>query len=205
MGDCYLSEPGNGRRLLDVGCGNGSYLEAMTELGWCATGVELDDDHVAALRARGLDVLCGTQALGHHEQCFDLVTLNFALEHFEDPLPVLDVVTRCLRPGGRVYITVPNLEGLEARLFRRRWFHLDPPRHISFFTKRLLALALESRGFTSIAIKNLPVASGFAGSMSYLVAGRFHPLIYLGLLAPGMLFASVVGDGNFAITAQLPT
>ena len=50
-----------GGRLLDVGCGNGLFLEKMRNLGWEVVGVETDEKAVEVARKRfGLDIYHGT-------------------------------------------------------------------------------------------------------------------------------------------------
>jgi len=99
-------------------------------------------------------------------------------------------------------MAVPNIEGREARLFGGRWFHLDPPRHIVLFTKDQLTELLGSIGFTECETRDLAVPTGFAGSLSYLLAGRFSaPIWYVGM-APGLLFCRLIRDGNFMIRAR---
>jgi SAM-dependent methyltransferase len=203
IGHCYLERPGHGMSLLDIGCGNGFYIKEMSKRGWNAVGYEFDPEYATALSAElGLPVLAGERALEEHRAEFDLVTFNFSFEHLDQPLRFLELVTQCLRPGGEIYISVPNIESREAAIFKDRWFHLDPPRHISFFTKELLRTKLESIGFGAIEIKNLPVPTGFAGSMSYRLWDRFRPLTWYAAIVPGMLFSTVVRDGNFAISGR---
>jgi SAM-dependent methyltransferase len=203
IGHCYLKKRGHGKSLLDVGCGNGFYLKEMQHLGWEATGYELDATYARELGDKlGLTVLGGESALRAARARFDLVTFNFSFEHLDKPLELLDLATSCLRPGGEIYISVPNIESREARLFEDRWFHLDPPRHISFFTKALLREQLERRGYGEIQTKDLAVPTGFAGSVAYRLWDRFHALTWYAGILPGLVFSSVVRDGNFAISAR---
>jgi len=203
IGHCYLEKPGDGKALLDIGCGNGAYLKEMTKLGWRATGYEFDPEYAKALSDQlGLPVIAGEDALAARREQFDLVTFNFSFEHLDQPLRFLELATQALRPGGEIYISVPNIESREAAIFKDRWFHLDPPRHISFFTKRLLSELLEQRGFSSISIKDLAVPTGFAGSVSYRLWDRFKQHTWYAAILPGMVFSKLVGDGNFAISAR---
>jgi len=203
IGHCYLERPGHGAALLDIGCGNGFYLKEMAALGWNATGYEFDPAYAQALSAQiGLPVIAGEAALAAQAGMFDLVTFNFSFEHLDQPLRLLDLATRCLRPGGQLYISVPNIESREAAIFKDRWFHLDPPRHISFFSKRLLTSVLEQRGFSEVETRDLAVPTGFAGSVSYGLWDRFQALTWYAGIVPGLVFSSLVRDGNFAISAR---
>jgi SAM-dependent methyltransferase len=203
IGNCYLDRRGHGASLLDIGCGNGTYLREMTARGWSAVGYEFDADYAAALsRQLGLSVIAGPEALEQHRGRFDLVTFNFSFEHLDRPRRMLELATACLRPGGEIYISVPNIESGEAALFKDRWFHLDPPRHISFFTKLMLRDVLARSGYAEIAVRDLPVPTGFAGSMSYRLWNRFHGPTWYAAMLPGMVFSAFVRDGNFAISAR---
>jgi SAM-dependent methyltransferase len=205
IGHCYLERPGAGQAMLDIGCGNGFYISEMAKLGWDAVGYEFDADHAAALAKQlGQQVIAGEAALAAHAGKFDLVTFNFSFEHLDQPLRMLDLATACLKPGGQLYIAVPNIEGREAKMFKDRWFHLDPPRHISFFSKALLREHLERRGFVDVAAKDLGVPTGFAGSVSYRLWERFQPLTWYAGIVPGVLFSTLVRDGNFGISGRRP-
>src|SRR5262249_20717718 len=68
-------------------------------------------------------------------------------EHVDAPLDLLDKVKKVLAPGGRVFVSVPNIASLQARIFRSRWFHLDPTRHMFHYTPETLTRLLEKAGF----------------------------------------------------------
>lgn len=119
-------------------------------------------------------------------------------------MPFLELAARALRPGGKVYIAVPNIESREASMFKSRWFHLDPPRHVSFFTKQHLRDQLERLGFTDIEVRNLAIPTGFAGSISYRLWNRFQGATWYAGIIPGLLFSLFVRDGNFAVSARRP-
>jgi SAM-dependent methyltransferase len=205
IGHCYLEERGHGRKLLDIGCGNGFYIERMASLGWRPVGYEFEPAYAKALSDRiGLPIITGELALEQRPEQFDLVTFNLSFEHLDQPVRFLELATKCLRPGGEIYISVPNIESREAAIFRDRWFHLDPPRHVSFFTKALLREQLTRLGLIRIVTKNLPAPTGFAGSLSYRLWNRFAPLTWYAGVVPGMIFSVLVSDGQFAISARRP-
>lgn len=142
----------NGRRagaVLDIGCGRGLLLHHLRRLGWSVTGTELSDG--AARFAREvlhLDVRVGDLERIHFEEGpYDAVVLWHVLEHFEDPAGVLHKVNRLVRPGGFVFLAVPNFGSIEAQLWRVNWFHLDVPRHMSHFTPKTLIHLLEAEQF----------------------------------------------------------
>jgi len=126
-----------GGRLLDVGCGDGAAVAQMKRLGWDAEGLDPDPAAVEHANGAGLPVTQGTLADiddEAHVARYDAITLSHVIEHVHDPATELKRVARLLKPGGRLWIATPNLDGLGRRLFGPDWAGLDPPRHLVLFT-----------------------------------------------------------------------
>ena len=141
---------GGGRRgrVLDVGCGRGLLLNVFRQRGWEVQGTELTDEAARyARQVAGVPVKVGRlDELGFPDSYFDAVTIWHVLEHVHDPRVALAEVSRILKPGGVVLVGVPNFGGLEARLLKDKWFHLDVPRHITHLTRATLEKAMRENG-----------------------------------------------------------
>src|SRR5512140_189471 len=135
---------GKGRRLLDIGCGDGSFLLAAQEAGWDVMGTERNP--VMAHDA-GLDV---EESLDRVTESgtFDCVTLWHTLEHMRDIPFTLSNVARLLKPGGKMVVAVPDFGGLQARIFGPKWLHADVPRHLYHFDAKALLYCLSIGGFS---------------------------------------------------------
>jgi len=146
-GRLQMSLHGQGR-LLDFGCGNGTFLARMHAQGWKVTGLDLSQPSVDHIRsALGLHALVGT--LPHaalEEEGFDLITMWQALEHVHQPLEVLREARRLLAPDGQLMVSVPNLDSLAFQWFGACWRGLDLPRHLVHFTPQTLRLMLHRAG-----------------------------------------------------------
>ena len=131
------------KRLLDVGCGDGSFLLAARKTGWKVMGTEMNPSPAQAF---GLDV---RQTLGDIDatEPFDCVTMWHSLEHMKDIKSTLLLIARHLAPKGHLIIAVPNNRSLQAKLFGPRWLHLDVPRHLYHFNPGSLRFSLEDAGF----------------------------------------------------------
>ncbi|HLW64030.1 MAG TPA: class I SAM-dependent methyltransferase [Gemmataceae bacterium] len=137
------------RRLLDFGCGNGSYMQIMQRRGWTVTGLDVSERMVERIRNElGLNAFVGTLPhLDLEPESFDVITMWHALEHLHDPLPVLREARSLLVRGGKIVISVPNIDSWPFRWFGRNWFALELPRHLSHFMPATLAEMVERAGF----------------------------------------------------------
>lgn len=144
-----MTLPGpKGKKLLDVGCGNGSYLAKMRRLGWDVVGVEPDPKAARIARERfGIQVHVGNLTdAGFADQIFDALTMSHVLEHVSDPVRTLHECERLLKPGGKLVVVTPNSGSLGHRVLGRAWPHLDPPRHLHLFSMHTVRLAIEQTG-----------------------------------------------------------
>jgi SAM-dependent methyltransferase len=136
-------------RLLDFGCGGGSFLQRMHRQGWQVTGVDVSPAAVGRVRnALGLRALLGS--LPHPElrpESFDVITMWHSLEHVHRPMTALDEAYKLLAPGGKLLVAVPNIASLPFRWFGAAWYGLDLPRHLTHFAPWTLHLMLENVGF----------------------------------------------------------
>ncbi len=126
---------GPGRNLLEVGCGTGEFLIAARSAGHSVIGLDLSQEVVSYVRHRhpDLDVRCSTvESAGLPAESVDVIAAFHVLEHVADPIGLLRQMQRLLRPGGLVYIRVPNLERSVVVLGRNwRGFSVE---HVGHFT-----------------------------------------------------------------------
>ena len=167
--------PHGERRLLDFGCGSGSFLERMRSQGWQVVGVDASFEAARQTRERlGIPVLVGTLPHpGLADEGFDVVTMWQSLEHVHQPLEALRGAYNVLAPGGKVIVAVPNIDSAPFRWFGQTWYGLDLPRHLTHFAPWTLRLALHRAGFRRIRIR-LVRHSGWLRSSARL-ACQTHP------------------------------
>jgi SAM-dependent methyltransferase len=140
-------------RLLDVGCGIGTELEVARERGWQATGIELATGSLRIARAEGLDVIDRPLAdAGLPAASFDLVTANHSLEHIPQARSVLADVRRVLKPGGLLFVSVPNLGSWPHRARLDRFGLAFNDDHYLHFTPATLPRLLAKAGFTLLEL-----------------------------------------------------
>ena len=172
--------PGGGRkRLLDIGCGDGAFLLAAKGAGWEVLGTERNP---RPARAAGLDVEETLDEAGSPES-FDCATLWHSFEHMPDLRSTLVSVRDLLKPDGKLIVAVPDSGGLQASVFRSRWFHLDVPRHLYHFDAGSLRHCLASAGFTVMRQWHQEFEYDLLGwSQSALNCIRHRPNVFFDLL-----------------------
>jgi 2-polyprenyl-3-methyl-5-hydroxy-6-metoxy-1,4-benzoquinol methylase len=140
--------------LLDVGCGDGRFVQKMRSLGWSASGVDLDPAAVTYGQSLGLNLLRGTISDVPREAKYDVITLGHVIEHVPDPVDLLRECRLRLREGsGRLVITTPNIRSLGHSWFRRHWRGLEIPRHLTLFSPASLVTSASRAGLRVTTIR----------------------------------------------------
>jgi len=144
----------DGRALLDLGAGRGSFVEHARERGWDAAALEPSSQAAAALRARGIRCHEGLVEDLEPEPIFDAVTAVMLLEHVLDPAAVLARARGWLRDGGVALIAVPNEFNLLQRELMAQgaqaWF-VAPKLHLNYFDFASLEALLMRGGLEPVA------------------------------------------------------
>lgn len=143
--------PAGGGLLLDLGCGNGGFLELARQAGWSVEGLDFDAAAVGAAQTRGLPArLGGIEMLDECHARYDVITLSHVIEHVHDPASLARRLFELLKPGGRLWLETPNLASLGANRYGPNWRGLEPPRHLVLFNRSSLTRLLASTGFRAI-------------------------------------------------------
>jgi SAM-dependent methyltransferase len=151
-----------GQRVLDVGCGEGFFAQALLEHGAEPVAVDVAAEPLRRLRARFPAVADARQAppegpLPLADDEVDAVWAGEVLEHVVDVGAWLAEVRRVLRPGGRLLLTTPDHPrrlllrlALSPRAFDE---HFSPyADHLRFFSRRTLRGVLEDAGFAGVGV-----------------------------------------------------
>ncbi len=129
-----------GASVVDIGCGDGSQLVILSQRGYRMTGVERDARSMS-LQGHAVPVFEGSaEALPPQlaRGGFDAVMFKQVLEHLVDPVAALRDAASLLKPGGAMFVEVPNNQCAIARQSGLAWEHMDAPRHLNFFDARTL-------------------------------------------------------------------
>jgi SAM-dependent methyltransferase len=119
-----------GQSVLDLGCGDGLFLEKVESRAGRVVGVDLNPDVGSRWTGSRIEIhSMRFQAFAEAEPgAFDVVCAFHVAEHMPDVSALLDPAAACLRPSGRLFISVPNARRRGAK----RLEPLDcPPHHVS--------------------------------------------------------------------------
>jgi 2-polyprenyl-3-methyl-5-hydroxy-6-metoxy-1,4-benzoquinol methylase len=134
--------------VLDVGCGRGPFA-ARIPVGTRYVGLEINP---SAISANGLDIrpeLLSDHVL-HHKEAYDVVCSFQVLEHVVDPGEFLRLCIDCLKPRGKLILSVPNADGFMGG-------ELDnilnmPPHHLTWWNRNAVENIAKIMGLRTIEI-----------------------------------------------------
>jgi SAM-dependent methyltransferase len=169
--------------MLEIGCGRGELLRGAAARGWAVKGIEMSPSFADFARGEyRIDVECSpVETAKSLAEPYDVILLAAILEHLYTPAATLRQVRRALRPGGLVFIDVPNECSLMAALGNaymrargRDWaVNLSPsfsPYHVVGFCPASLRYVLRATGFQPVFLELhrwnnvLPRRPGFLAS-----------------------------------------
>jgi SAM-dependent methyltransferase len=186
-------------RILDIGCGDGRLLKVLRKEGspsWDLTGIEQELPPAALEQAArmGISLHAGLyEDLPFPPGHFHLVVAEQVIEHTLEPRAVLEKVHGELSPGGFAVFDMPDLRGLDRRLFSKSyWGGYHFPRHMTLFTPETFTTLARASGFEVrssshlaspvfwiMSLHNVGVGSGLPESVTSHVTYRSLPLLAL--------------------------
>jgi len=144
-------------KLFEVGAAEGVFLEEARQRGYEPSGIEPSDGGARVAREqRGLDVRTAfIEDLDFEPATFEVICAWHVLEHVSTPLAPLERLRDALRPGGLLFIEVPNFESLVAQRKRLQWPALDLKHHVGQYGPRSLTTLIERAGFEVVDLHSI--------------------------------------------------
>jgi 2-polyprenyl-3-methyl-5-hydroxy-6-metoxy-1,4-benzoquinol methylase len=154
-------------RLLEVGCGTGEFLVMARDAGWQIDGVELSEifretaSQWYRLELHGKELPQDS----YPEATFDLIAMLHVFEHIPDPSRFLQHIHDLLKPGGWLFIIVPNLSSWTDSLFGTSSPTLTKRDHFFHYTENTLKRVAEKSNFNVLYVMTLEPAHHFWTSL----------------------------------------
>jgi SAM-dependent methyltransferase len=143
------------RKVLDVGCGRGAFLERLRAGGkFEAAGVESNPAAREAARAAG-HVAYGTAAEAGDSAPYDAACMFQVIEHLDDPFVAFDEIRRLVRPNGLIVVTMPNAVG-PIRHFSDALTEI-PPHHVTRWSETTVRTLAQRHEVTVVRMRFEPL------------------------------------------------
>ena len=128
------------KKLLDVGCGTGDFLQIAQQNNWKVSGIEPNEDARQIANSKtNKSVYNIEQLLEFPKQSFDVISLWHVLEHLPNLEEQISVLKSLLKENGRLIIAVPNYKSYDAMYYKNFWAAFDVPRHLWHFSQESIS------------------------------------------------------------------
>jgi len=177
-------------RILDFGCGTGAFIAKFSRNEWERFGVELNPmGYNLAKKDKDLKITNIDLKRTHFpDKYFDVITAFSVIEHTNNPKEIIAEFFRILKDDGILYLSTPNAGGIGFLISGKNWFHLDTPRHLYLFDRKVFKKAIAGSGFEILEERfpfweyPLDYYHGLASNKSYfqkLLLIFFLPVMWL--------------------------
>ena len=135
--DSFSSED---KKLLDVGCGTGDFLQIAQQNNWSVSGIEPNEDARQIANSKTNNSVSNIeQLLEFPKQSFDVITLWHVLEHLPNLDEQVSILKSLLKENGTLIIAVPNYKSYDAKYYKNYWAAFDVPRHLWHFSQESIS------------------------------------------------------------------
>ena len=136
-------------RVIDIGSSYGAFVYLATRAGYDAAAIEVDAGACTFIQdvigAPAVQSAAPEEALLTVDRA-DVITMWHSIEHVTQPWRVVAAAAERLSPGGRLVVSTPNPDGIQARWLKGRFMHVDAPRHLFLIPRRALIARAQAAG-----------------------------------------------------------
>jgi 2-polyprenyl-3-methyl-5-hydroxy-6-metoxy-1,4-benzoquinol methylase len=145
---------GEGRKLIEVGCGSGLLLDAFAKKnnGWELKGIEPSGGAVEICNSKGLDVFHGGIQEFEGIAEYDLVVFWAVFDHFFDPYSIIKKAQSLLKSGGLILIGSMNIEGFDSMVLGDDNEAFTLPERQNFFGETSMTAMIKRAGFKNVLV-----------------------------------------------------
>lgn len=137
-------------KILDVGCGTGSFLTYFPTEVWNITGIEINHNlaKIAKSKLENAEICSSTvESTKLPPDSFNIITLWHVFEHLDNPKKILKSFRKIISSDGYLIMEMPNGNSFFRKIFKNNWQLLLLPQHLFFWTEKSLRTALNESRF----------------------------------------------------------
>jgi SAM-dependent methyltransferase len=155
MRDMLLERIGSSRRILDIGCFHGGFLDYVGA-DWQRFGIEPSEAASRVSRTKGVTILSPTLSeLPASTPPFDAITAMDLIEHLNEPMPFFREVRKRLTDNGVLLLLTGNNDAWQWRTMGSLYWYCSLPEHCSFFSKKSLEYVCREVGYELLEFRTL--------------------------------------------------
>jgi len=207
--------------ILEIGFGSGNLLLKFLKKGYKVHGIEaeyLQIDICKPVKKYGTLYFGKAEDIQLAKEKFDLIYGIHVIEHLDDPIVIFKKCYSALKKGGGLYFITPNSISGGLTIFRDKWWNLEDPTHIRFFSPQSINIMLNRAGFREIETRipvwdslTLEINSFFRlfkqkskshGIMSNNLIYLLNTIIFPFALATRMIYPTI--SPSLEVTARKP-
>ena len=134
--------------ILDVGCGNPTFLQQLTKYGYTCTGIDFKSEgwDEQQVENEQMHLIEGDPNDFQFDTSFDLITMWHYLEHDYNPRKTLEHIRNFSHRDTRLVIEVPDYDSISRKFFGANWQGFHAPRHTAIYIPSALKKVLEKSG-----------------------------------------------------------
>lgn len=192
--------------LLDIGCSWGHYLKRMSSLGWKTYGTEMNFKayKYATDKFNLKNINNGFfEDFSWKKNFFDVVHMSMVLEHVYNPKEILKKIHRCLKSDGEFILSVPDISGLEFKIYKHNAYGLQVPQHLSHFSSRNIKKFFSANGFTINKIKHHSFDRDMVASLNYGNRNLLKKFVHNKLFRNSVLKLFIFILSRFGMTSRM--
>jgi SAM-dependent methyltransferase len=145
--------------LLDYGCGSGTWLVLLKDLGcsYRMIGTDITGGPLQELRRHGIEAhQCDETTLQHHikPDSIGVAHMFHVIEHLPNVYHTLESIRKVLIPGGVLIGQTPNIASLGRRFWGDLWYQWHAPQHLVLFSDETLRRHAQKAGFEVVSISS---------------------------------------------------
>jgi 2-polyprenyl-3-methyl-5-hydroxy-6-metoxy-1,4-benzoquinol methylase/spore coat polysaccharide biosynthesis predicted glycosyltransferase SpsG len=150
---------GKKKNILDVGCAYGPFIKKAFHLGYFSFGTDISDDAVSYVKNElNINALCCEFdkfkiPKTWNIEYFDILTMWYVIEHFEDLGSILKRVNTLLKIGGVFAFSTPNGSGISSRNNQNDFLYNSPDDHYTIWEPHKSSAILNLFGFKLVKIR----------------------------------------------------
>ncbi len=156
--------------LIDIGCGDGYFLEVAMKRKWNVFGTEFSQEAMDVCQGQGIKMIRSPfDPSCFEEGSFDVITSFEVIEHINTPQDEVRIFHRLLRRGGMAYVTTPNWNSISRNILNSKWNVIEYPEHLCYYTRKTLRKLFSAHNFRAVEISTTGISINRIGAGTTIV------------------------------------